>query len=89
MSARSLAGVKADALRVLLPLRSKYSAEMLASAVDHLLMHDKGHGRSVVPLTDLSKELRTCVCMCATFLQAEMNRVKGTDNPVEFARRTA
>jgi hypothetical protein len=86
MSARSLERVKADALRVLEPLRSKYSAWMLANAVDHILLHDPGHGRCVVPLTDLSGELRACVCVCATLLQGEMNRVQGADNPVRFVR---
>jgi hypothetical protein len=85
VSGRSLEKVKANALRILEPLRSKYSTEMLASAVDHLLLHDSGQ-RFAVPLTGLSDELRGCVSICAVYLQAEMNRVKGTDNPVALVR---
>ena len=86
MSGRSLEKVKADALRALGPLRSEYSAEMLAAAVDHLLLHDPGSGRCAVPLSGLSDDLRTCVCMCSVYLQSEINRRNGTENPVAFAR---
>jgi len=86
VSARSLERVKADALRVLLPLRSTYSAEMLARAVDHILLHDPGQGRCAVSLKGLSDEMRACVCICAAFLQADMNRKAGTDNPVVLMR---
>jgi len=86
VSARSLERVRVAALRVLAPLRSEYSAEMLGSAVDHLLLHDPGHGRCAVPLAGLSRELRSCVCLCAAHLQAEINRVQGTENPVTLAK---
>lgn len=82
---RSLEQVKADALRIVEPLRERYSAEMLASAVDHMLLHDNGE-RHGVPLQGLSDELKTCVCMCSVFIQAECNRRNGTDNPATFVR---
>jgi hypothetical protein len=86
LSGRSLERVKAEALRVLEPLRSKYSAEMLAAAVDHILLHDPGRGKCVVPLSGLPDDLRRCLCLCSVYLQAEANRRSGTDNPVTFAR---
>ena len=86
MSAQSLERLKADALRIVEPMRSRYSAEMLANAVDHIMLHDPGRGKCAVPLTGLSAEFRTCVCICGVYLQADINRRNGTDNPVGLAR---
>lgn len=82
----SLERIRARALEVVSPLRSAYSAEMLQRAVDHILMNDTG-SRYAVPLQGLSSELRGCVCLCAVYLQREVNRVNGTDNPTVLIGR--
>ncbi len=86
MSGQSLEKTKAWALGILEPLRVNYSADLLGRAVDHLLLHDRGEGRSVVPMEGLSDEMRGCVGVCALVLQAEINRKRGTDNPVSFVK---
>ena len=86
MSAKSLEKVRADVLRVLSPLRSQYGSEMLSSAVDHMLLHDKGVGQSMIPLSGLSDDLRVCVSACSVVLQAYMNDKTGGTNRVVFVK---
>jgi hypothetical protein len=65
-----------------------YGVALTLEAIDHYLLHDHGRlgERVAVPLRGLRRELRDCLAVCVVELQGEINRRRGTDNPVVIAR---